>query len=283
MDRESGAVTLFEPPEPAPLTPPVVRVRMTVAYDGRGFHGFTVQPGLVTVGGTLTKAIERVLRHPVVLTAAGRTDKGVHARGQVISFDASAAGLELPALERALNKLCAPSIAVRDARIAAPDFDARFSATARRYSYSILNDPRPDPFLASTAWHVDEPLDVPGLRLACDPLLGEHDFASFCRRPDANASLVRLVVVAEWQQDDSDPRLLRFWIEANAFCHQMVRALVGTLVEVGRGRRRAGEMAGILRAVDRAAAGQLAPAHGLCLWAVRYPDDTGAGPSTAIA
>jgi tRNA pseudouridine38-40 synthase len=265
-------MTLFDA-EPEPPAAPVVRVRLTVAYDGHGFHGFAAQPGVRTVGGALADAIRRVLGHAVELTVAGRTDRGVHAWGQVVSFDASAADgpPDLDALQRSVNRQCGPALAIRDACIAAPAFDARFDAIARCYRYTLLADPVPDPFLASTTWHVAVPLDLDAMRLACDPLVGEHDFASFCRRPDPDASLVRRVTEATWERDRDDTRLLRFWIEADSFCHQMVRSLVGTLVDVGRGKRRAGEVAGILRAADRAGTGNIAPPHGLCLWAVRYP------------
>jgi tRNA pseudouridine38-40 synthase len=262
-------VTLFDPPRPAEPPPPTVRVRLTVAYDGAGFHGFAAQPGVKTVGGTLAKALERVLGYPVELTCAGRTDTGVHAQGQVVSFDAAEAGLDQVTLCRAVNKMCGPSIAVRDAAVVASDFDARFSATARVYRYTIWNNAVPDPFTATTAWQVDRPLDLAAMRLACDPLIGEHDFTSFCRRPDPDATLVRRVRDASWERNGDT---LWFWIEANAFCHQMVRSIVGTLVDVGAGRKRAGHLAGILRAQDRAVAtGKIAPAHGLCLWSVTYP------------
>lgn len=246
---------------------------MTVAYDGGGFRGFAANPGVKTVAGTLATSIRRVLGHPVTLTCAGRTDAGVHAWGQVVSFDAREDGLDLPALQRALNQLCGPAIAVRDIAAAEPDFDARRSATARSYRYTVLNSAVPDPFLARTAWRVEHPLDVDAMRLACDPLIGEHDFSSFCRRPKVpegaeEPSLVRWVSDAAW--DELGCGLLRFDITASSFCQQMVRALVGTLVEVGRGRRSAGEVSAILRARDRHAAGDLAPPHGLCLWSVAF-------------
>jgi tRNA pseudouridine38-40 synthase len=220
----------------------------------------------------------------VTLTAAGRTDTGVHAWGQVVSFDA-ADGVDLVELQRGVNALCRPSIVVRAAERAPDDFDARFSAQWRRYRYTVLNREVPDPFLAGTSWHVDRPLDVRVLRLACDPLLGEHDFASFCRRPKVGPdqelpTLVRRVLDAGWEP--VEPDLLRFEITANAFCHQMVRSIVGTLVEVGRGRRSAGSMLATLRAADRAEAGQLAPPHGLCLWEVGYPDGWPGRPGQRI-
>ncbi len=160
---------------------------------------------------------------------------------------------------------------VRKAGVVSPSFDARRSATSRRYRYSVHNAPAPDPFAAATSWHVATPLDLRAMRLACDPILGEHDFSSFCRRPTSpGGSLVRRVRAADWAEAGAG--LLRFDIEASSFCQQMVRSLVGTMVDIGLGRRKAGEMMAILRAGDRGAAGRLAPPHGLCLWEVRYPD-----------
>ncbi len=244
---------------------------MLVAYDGSGFAGFAPNPGVVTVGGTLASTIERVLRHPVTLTCAGRTDAGVHAWGQVVSFDTEVEpdAFDGAALRRSINGLCGPAIVVRDVELAPDDFDARHSALSRRYRYTVLNRDVPDPFLAATTWHVSAPLDLVGMRLACDPFIGEHDFSSFCRKV-ADRSLVRTVVSASW--DDLGEGLLRFEIEAMSFCQQMVRSIVGTLVEVGQGRKHAGDVAAILRAGDRSFAGALAPPHGLSLWEVRYPD-----------
>jgi tRNA pseudouridine38-40 synthase len=241
---------------------------MTVAYHGAGFHGFAAQPGQRTVAGVLAGALETVLRHPVVLTCAGRTDRGVHAWGQVVTFDVSEVP-DVAALARSVNKLLHAEVVVRAVEVAEPDFDARRSATGRSYRYTVLNRSEPDPFLAATAWQVEAPLDLRAMQLACDPLIGEHDFSSFCRRPpDPDAQLVRRVRRAEWR--DLGDGLLGFEIEASAFCHQMVRSLVGTLVDVGLGRKKAGDMAWILRSRDRAHAGSPAPPHGLCLWGVSY-------------
>lgn len=271
-------MTLFEPPEPPAA---VVRLKLVVAYDGSGFHGFAENAGVATVGGTLGAALERVLRHPVELTAAGRTDTGVHARGQVVSFDADGGRLDLVRLVRSVNAICGPAIAVQHAEVAAPEFSARFSARWRHYRYRVLNREAPDPFLAATTWQVSAPLALRQLRLACDPLIGEHDFSSFCRRPRPGPEapeppMERRVLDAAWS-DDGDG-LLRFDIRANAFCHQMVRSIVGLLVEVGAGRRHAGDVLAILRARDRSLAGQLAPPHGLCLWEVGYEDEPAASP-----
>lgn len=260
-------MTLFDDAEASSIEYPV-RVRMTVAYDGTGFHGFAAHPGVKTIGGTLAAAMTKVLGYPVELTCAGRTDKGVHAWGQVVSFDAEEFGLDLEGLQKSLNRMLGPAIVVRDAAKVHSAFDARRSALARRYRYTVLNRPVPDPFLARTAWHVTVPLDMRAMTLACDPVIGEHDFSSFCRLPEPDVSLVRKVHDARWV-DLGDGRL-RFDIEAGAFCHQMVRSLVGTMVDIGRGRKKAGEMAGIIAAKDRHAAGQPAPPHGLCLWEVVY-------------
>jgi len=262
------------PDDPAAPTGPLVRVRMTVAYDGSGFHGFAPNPGVATVGGTLAGALARVLRHDVELTCAGRTDTGVHAWGQVVSFDADPDRYDPLTLQRSLNRQCGPAIVVRDVRTVGDDFDARRSAAGRTYRYTIVNRPVPDPFLAHIAWHVDEPLDLDLLRLGCDPLIGEHDFAAFCRRArlrdGGEASLVRTVRRAEWT--DLGEGVLRFEIEANAFCHQMIRSVVGTLVDVGLARKHAGELLGIIAGRDRAKASSLAPPQGLCLWSVSYPE-----------
>jgi len=267
-------VSLFDPSEEPTSGPagPLVRVRLLVAYDGTDFAGVAPSPGVKTVGGVLGSSIERVLRHPVRLTVAGRTDAGVHAWGQVVTFDASAEALDLETLQRSVNRMCAPAVVVREATIEPETFDARHSAKARRYRYTVVNRPWPDPFLVRTAWHVDQPLDLATMRLACDPFFGEHDFSSFCRKPKVPEgvafSMVRRVIDARWH--DLGDGILRFDIEATAFCQQMVRAIVGTLVDVGLGKKRAGDLTAIIRAQDRSLAGTLAPAHGLCLWEVVY-------------
>lgn len=269
-------MTLFEGEELVPAAPsgPLVRVRATVAYDGSAFHGFAAQPGVRTVAGVLVEALERVLRHPVAIACAGRTDAGVHGWGQVISFDADPARFDPVKLRSAVNGLCGPAAVVREVAVAdRADFDARFDATARRYRYTVLNREVPDPFLAATAWHVSQPLDLVRMQAACDPLIGEHDFSSFCRRPkdQPDASLTRRVLSARWEPDEAAGEgVLRFWIEATAFCHQMVRSIVGTVVAAGQGTIRPGDIAGILRSGNRAKAPQIAPGHGLTLWEVGY-------------
>ena len=266
-----------ERPGPPPGS---VRVRMVLAYDGSDFHGFAENEGVATVAGAVRAAVELIVGHGVVIACAGRTDAGVHARGQVISFDL-AAGTDLERLRRRVNALTAPRVVAIEAETAADTFDARFSATHRTYRYFVLNRPVPDPFVARSAWWVADRLDRDALAEACVPLLGDHDFTSFCRRPKDrdDASLVRRVHRAGWTDEPSEgpqPALLRFEIQASAFCHQMVRSIVGLLVDVGRGHRTPADVTIALTAADRSRAGQLAPPHGLFLWEVGY----GASPPT---
>jgi tRNA pseudouridine38-40 synthase len=246
------------------------QVKLVVAYDGTDFSGFAHQvnqPSVRTVGGALAGAIGKVLRHDVQLACAGRTDAGVHGWGQVVSF-ASEPGLDPWRLQAAVNSMLGPEVVIRSAELVAPDFDARRSAKWRQYRYTVLNRPAPDPFRDRFTWWVPEPLDLRVLRLAADPFVGAHDFASFCRKGPEGSSTERRVAQSTWV--DEGDGVLRYEIRANAFCWQMVRAIVGTLVEAGAGKRTPGEMLAIIRARERAAAGQLAPPRGLCLWDVGY-------------
>ncbi len=264
-------MTLFDPEVPAAGDDPTERIRLDLAYDGAAFHGAAANPGVRTVAGTLTDALERVLRHRVTLTLAGRTDAGVHARQQVATFDAVVGRADCERLPVTLSKLCGPDLVVLSAAIVPDGFDARFSAIERRYRYSILARPLPDPLRRHTVWHVPAPLDVARMRLGCDPLIGEHDFSSFCRRPKdrRDASLSRRVIdlrIVELEDDVIEVR-----IAANAFCHQMVRSIVGVLVSVGEGKLTAADVMRILRTRDRAAVPRVAPPQGLVLDEVVYP------------
>lgn len=246
---------------------PSRRVRLLVAYHGKGFRGLAPQPGQRTVVGVLAEAVGRVLRiEPPAIAMSGRTDAGVHAWGQVLSLDAPE-GADIGGLARRLTKMLGPEIVVRSADAVSADFDARHSATGRTYRYTLLNREVPDPFLAETTWWVPDALDVRAMQAGCDPLLGTHDFGAFCRR-QGEASLVREVRAAEWVVLPDG--LMRFEVEASSFCQQMVRSLVGTLVDVGRGRRTVADVMAALRHPDRANAGPVAPPHGLCLWRVDY-------------
>jgi tRNA pseudouridine38-40 synthase len=243
-------------------------VRLLVAYDGTDFRGWAAQrdPAVRTVEGLLSDALALVTGERPALSVAGRTDAGVHARGQVVSFPSSSPyGPERIAL--ALNAMLGPEVVVRDAGLAPAGFDARFSASARVYRYRIDEGTVADPFRARFVWHRPGRLPLAPVRAAARQLVGEHDFASFCRQPGVGRSstrrLQRLTV-------DREGDRLELGFRANAFCHQMVRALVGTLVAVGEGRIDPGEVPGILLARDRSAAGQLAPARGLTLERVVY-------------
>ena len=247
------------------------RLRLLVAYVGTPFHGFALQGEVPTVARALAQALERVLRHPVELTCAGRTDAGVHAWGQVVSLDVRA-DADLARLQRSVNKLLSPSVAVREAAWAPAGFDARRWAQSRVYRYTVLCSEWPDPFIAATTWHVGQVLELRRMEAACDVLLGEHDFSSFCHQVRGRRGpLVRRVLQAGWC--DLGGSRLCFEIEAASFCHQMVRSIVGLLVEVGLGRRKAGEITSVLAARNRGVAGQIAPPHGLCLWQVKYPPE----------
>jgi tRNA pseudouridine38-40 synthase len=246
------------------------QVRMTVAYDGTEFSGFAAQPNqphVRTVGGVLANAIGKVLRHPVELACAGRTDAGVHAWGQVVSF-ATQPGLDPWKLASALTAMLGPEVVVRECELVDAAFDARRSAKWRQYRYTIVNRPTPDPFRDRFTWWIAEPLNLRALWLAADPFVGDHDFSSFCRKGPEGSTTMRTVYESSWVDEGNG--VLRYEIRAAAFCWQMVRAVVGTLVDVGTGRRTPGEMLGIVAARDRAAAGQLAPPRGLCLWDVGY-------------
>ena len=256
-----------------------VRLRFLIAYLGTNFHGLAPQPKHRTVGGEFLRALTTSLHLDVtpVLGMSGRTDAGVHAFGQVVHVDVASTTKVHPArLQRSLRKMLEPEIVVRSIDIAPPGFDARHSARWRRYRYTIHNAPEADPFRTQTVWHVREPLDLAAMRLACDPLIGEHDFSSFCRSPklgpdDEPASMVRRLTDASWLDlRESEPGILRFEVQASSFCQQMVRAIVGLMVDIGKGNRTAGDVLGIIRARNRAASAPIAPPQGLCLCEVGY-------------
>jgi tRNA pseudouridine38-40 synthase len=243
------------------------RLKIVLAYDGTGFHGFAPQPDVRTVAGALGKALEKVLRHPVELTCAGRTDAGVHAWGQVVSLECDP-GVDPWKLQKAVNGMLAPEVVLRSCEVMPAEFDARRAAQWRSYRYTVVNRPAPDPFLARYAWWVPGRLELPAMQLGADPFVGEHDFAAFCRAGPEGTTTVRRVQESRWTEVGDG--VLRYEIRANAFCWQMVRSIVGTLVDIGTGARRAGEVMGMLRAKDRSAAGKVAPPSGLCLWEVGY-------------
>lgn len=247
-------------------------VRLTLAYDGSGFRGWAKNSGQRTVEGVLSDALSRVLGEDSKLSVAGRTDAGVHARGQVASFIADGR-VDLERLQRSINRMLAPEIVADEVRRAPEGFNARRSATAREYRYRIHTGPWPDPFEARFVWHRPGELAVTPMRAAARTILGEHDFASFCRRPQSGGTVRRLERLSIARVGDR----IDISARANAFLHQMVRALVGTLVSVGDGRLDARAVHEILVERDRLRTPQMAPAHGLTLERVIYGRR---GPST---
>ena len=241
-------------------------VRLTLAYEGTDFHGWQIQPRRTTVQGLLMSAAARVLGEPVKVTGASRTDAGVHARRQVASLTTSST-MAAAVLQRALNALLPAAVRVLDAREAPPGFDARRWARGKRYAYLIDRGVPADPFLRRHAWHVPFALDVGAMAAAARAVRGKHDFSAFCaaagrdRRPVCTIRSVRVV---------THRRRLALWISGDSFLHHMVRNIVGSLVEVGRGAQGPGWIAELLQGRDRRQAGPTAPAHGLMLVRVLY-------------
>jgi tRNA pseudouridine38-40 synthase len=242
-----------------------LKIALLVAYDGTDFRGFARQPQHRTVQGLLEEAVSQLLRVPVKTTGAGRTDAGVHARGQVMSFDAPD-GSDPAWIRDRLNRRLAPEISVRAAAAVPPSFDARFSARKRVYEYVLHRADARDPFVDRFAVWAPGRLDVASMRRAAKSLIGEHDFSSFCRRGDG--SMVRRIRSITIRPAPEELLVVR--LVADSFCHQMVRSIVGLLLDVGRGKRAEGDVARALKARDRAAAGPVAPAKGLTLIEVGY-------------
>ncbi len=239
--------------------------RLDLAYDGARFKGWASQPGLRTVQGELEDALERVLGERVRLTVAGRTDAGVHALAQVASMEL---GREPPpALARALNALTGPDLAVA-AITAAPGFDARRDARSRRYRYRVETAAPAGPFERGRALHWPYRLDREALDACAALLAGRHDFTAFTPTETEHVRFERDVLDAGWRAEREG--ILAFEIEADAFLRNMVRALVGTMLEVGGGRRDPAAFRHLLAGAPRARAGPTAPPHGLYLIAVRY-------------
>jgi tRNA pseudouridine38-40 synthase len=258
-----------------------VRLRLDLAYDGTDFHGWARQPGLRTVQGTVETALAQVLRvGSVSLTCAGRTDTGVHARGQVAHLDVDdtaivaavgrSASTPESALLRRLNGVLDLDVRVLEARQVSPDFDARFSALWRRYAYRVADAPRlADPLVRRTVLTWPRPLDLDAMNHAATALLGEHDFAAFCRKR-AGATTVRALRELRWDRDPTGIAVAT--VRADAFCHSMVRSLVGALVAVGEGRQGGAWVAETLRRRTRDGAVRVMRPHALTLEEVCYPD-----------
>lgn len=245
--------------------------RLTIEYAGGSFHGWQEQPDpqLRTVQGVLRAALTTVLRQPLALQGASRTDAGVHALGQVASFEAET-DLAPERIARGATALSGEEIAVVDAAIAPPGFDARRDSIGKRYRYRLLARQAPSPILGSTSWHVPRPLDLGAMREAAAVLVGTHDFAGFraadCGRESTVRELTRVAVVAR------DGALVDIEVEGTAFLKNMVRIIAGTLVDIGLGAIPVDVVGEVLECGDRTRAGRTAPAHGLTLIEVLYPE-----------
>ncbi|MDP9494491.1 MAG: tRNA pseudouridine(38-40) synthase TruA [Actinomycetota bacterium] len=239
--------------------------RLDLAYDGTGFRGYARQDGQRTIQGELETALKAILGTSTPTTVAGRTDAGVHAKGQVVSFEIEQ-NIDAPQLARSLNGVLGPEISVSDVNRVDDDFNARFSATYRRYRYLVSVALASDPLTRHQVWHVGRSLDIEAMTAVATAVVGEHDFSAFCRSV-AGKSNVRLVDEARWESAD---HLLTFWIQSNAFCHQMVRSLVGFAYDIGRGFTAVDSISEIIDAGDRSRIATIAPPHGLTLWEVGY-------------
>ncbi|HEY5790251.1 MAG TPA: tRNA pseudouridine(38-40) synthase TruA [Gammaproteobacteria bacterium] len=255
-----------------------MRIALTLEYDGSDFSGWQVQPGRRTVQGELERALTQIADHPVQVTCAGRTDAGVHARGQVVHFDT---GVSRPwhAWVMGGNSRLPPDVAIRSAQAVDDDFHARFSAVRRSYVYRVANQPTRPALARARCWWVHRALELEPMQAAAACLLGVHDFSSFraaqCQARQPVRTLYRLEVTRTGSE-------FCFRVEANAFLHHMVRNLVGALLAVGSGAQPVTWMAELLARRDRRAGAVTAPAQGLCFDAVRYPERYRLGPADAV-
>ncbi|HJR39217.1 MAG TPA: tRNA pseudouridine(38-40) synthase TruA [Nocardioidaceae bacterium] len=259
-----------------------MRLRLDLAYDGTDFHGWATQPSLRTVQGTLEGALAQLLRlESVAVTCAGRTDTGVHARGQVVHVDVEDAVLEaaagrstagpVEALLRRLNGILPADVRVHRAAPAPDGFDARFSATWRRYAYRIADAPSlVDPLVRTAVLAWPRPLELEAMNAAAAELRGEHDFAAFCKKREG-ATTIRTLLDLSWSRDASG--LAVATVRADAFCHNMVRSLVGCMIAVGEGRREPSWAGEVLRRGVRDGGVTVVHPHGLTLEEVAYPAD----------
>jgi tRNA pseudouridine38-40 synthase len=239
---------------------------MVIEYDGTDYNGWQVQPDRPSIQGALEQAIRTITGETVRVEGAGRTDAGVHARGQVAAFSL-AKEPELPPLQRGLNALCGPGRVVREIARAPDGFDPRREARRRTYEYAIDNGPWPSPVRRRYAWHVHRPLDRTAMADAAAALVGEHDFSAF-QAADCDAdNPIRRVFTSVVEGESGD---LVYRVTATAFLRHMVRTIVGTLVEVGHGDRSVEDFARLLGERDRRRAGATAPPQGLCLVRVEY-------------
>jgi tRNA pseudouridine38-40 synthase len=246
---------------------PASRVRLVLEYDGTEFSGWAAQPGQRTVEAELARALELAIGTPSKLTAAGRTDAGVHAWGQVVSFDTEADESRLAGLTRSLNGLLPPDVAVVSTSVVENGFDARRDARSRTYCYRVLSRSAPSPFERGRSLWWPRPIEEQVLDACAAALPGKHDFTAFTPTQSDHVRFEREVMLAEWRRAGE---VLEFWIEADTFMRHMVRVLVGTMLEVAVHQRTVAEFARLLEGAPRLAAGATAEPHGLYLASVRY-------------
>ena len=241
-------------------------IKLTIEYDGTGYHGWQVQPYVETIQGTIEGKLAQITGEPVRLVASGRTDTGVHAMGQVAHFKTHSF-LDVPTFLKAVNSLLPEDIRVKDVEEVDEAFHARFSAKGRVYEFRIFNGELPSPFHRHFSWFVPGKLDLAGMREAAMKLRGRHDFSSFCSAGSDHSSPIREIYAIDVGMRGN---LIIIEVEATGFLKQMVRSIVGTLIEVGRRKLTPSQFGGILQARDRRRAGLTAPAQGLFLVRVNY-------------
>jgi len=246
--------------------PAMRKLMVTVQYDGTDYAGFQIQSNAKTVQGELQQALGELLGHPVKIRAASRTDAGVHALGQIVTFESSSP-IPPSNLVRALDERLPVAVGVVEACEVAPEFDARRDARCKLYCYQILNRPAGSPFITRYAWYIGDRLDVKAMGQAAQVLLGRHDFSAFCASGGSATDMVRVIDRLEVCRDGD---MIRMYVQGDGFLYKMVRIMVGTLVEVGQGRRASSAVAEILASRDRRQAGPTAPGCGLWLVRVTY-------------
>ena len=243
-------------------------IKLTLAYDGTNYHGFQVQKGtgLKTIQGTLEKALSILTKEEISVIGSGRTDAGVHARGQVVNFFSNSR-IPVERFPLAINSLLPASIVVREAEEVAADFHARFSAKRKTYGYTFYNDRVMNPFWRYYAYHMPVELDWTEMSKGCLLFRGKHDFKGFCAGGTAVKDFVRTIYACSLEKEGE---ILKFTITGDGFLYNMVRIIGGTLLEIGQGKRAAEEITALLKKGERKSAGVTLPPHGLCLLSVDY-------------
>ena len=241
--------------------------KIIVQYAGTGFSGWQIQPGRTTVQGEISRALSVITAQRVRVTGSGRTDSGVHARGQVANFNVKSR-IAPDSMKRALNALLPSTIRILECQGVPDSFNSRFHALEKTYIYTLFRSPVLSPFLGPFCLHFPYPLDLERMQRAADLIVGERDFSSFTTRSDKNNHVKKVLQIRVLPRGE----LLHIKVRGRGFLRYMVRTIVGTLLEVGEGKRSPEEMTGILEGKDRSLAGPTAPPQGLCLWEVLYPD-----------